>query len=76
MTKINKIVLTSICTLLSVFGCTTETIIITEKEKTEIEEAKYTLITLDGCEYYERTEYKMGYLAHKGNCKNEIHNYR
>lgn len=27
----------------------------------------------DGCEYVRRVEYNRGFMAHKGNCKNPIH---
>ncbi len=34
---------------------------------------KYDLITIDDCEYLKRYSSYGGYMAHKGNCSNPIH---
>ena len=47
---------------------------ITKPPKSETEYSNYDLIEMDGCEYYRATHGKQ--LAHKGNCKNQIHNCR
>lgn len=63
-------------------GCTTSEI--TSKEDKAIEDKKhaerlesaFNVIILDGCEYYQLGNRKIGFMAHKGNCKNPIHNCR
>jgi hypothetical protein len=48
-------------------GCT-ETI--TKEEQNDRIANKFKTIEVDGCEYLYREGYRMGFLAHKGNCKN------
>jgi len=52
---------------LIIFGCT-ETI--TKEEQNNRIADKFKTIEVDGCEYLYREGYRMGFLAHKGNCKN------
>ena len=47
-------------------GCT-ETIIKEEKNNRIVN--TFETIEVDGCEYLYREGYRMGFLAHKGNCK-------
>ena len=42
-------------------------------KKRKSEYTNYSIIEMDGCEYYVRHRYEKGYLSHKGNCKNPIH---
>lgn len=71
MTKINKIVLTSICTLLSAFllSCDGGT-------KRQGTKSDFATIVIEDCEYMYHQSVSYRGLVHKGNCKNPIHNCR
>lgn len=50
----------------------------TEGKTSQIEYDKFEIITFEGCEYLVYKEQpsnnnSMGFMAHKGNCKNTIH---
>jgi len=67
------IVLTLI-TLIILLGCETQTQKITWATDEEMESTSKEFI-YDGCEYVRFIRYnnQLGYMAHKGNCKNPIH---
>jgi hypothetical protein len=87
LTKLKSLFI--LCLVICFLSSCTEKVevIVTKEEKAAIEETKkkqnqqrvessFHIITLDGCEYYKASGFGVGFMAHKGNCKNPIHNCR
>ena len=69
MKNLNKKLSYTLYMLLVAFlmvGCELET----EKEVNEKLAKEYSIIEIEGCEYIMITKFRLGYMAHKGNCKN------
>lgn len=64
--------------LLFITSCETQTVTVKREVKSEPRvyftstpyNVKFTVITIDGCEYLYKRRSSKGFLAHKGNCKN------
>ena len=74
-----KKILTFCCVFLAFIGMGTLLYFTTDKAKEVERQASYitrsyTTIIIEGCEYITYSSHHIGFLAHKGNCKNHFTN--